>query len=97
MRCDTCQQDAPVVMRVVVAKDYNRVLARPVYNCPACFEEKEQGKPYQGATEPLGGAGVSRAGGRARPTATSASGRAESSSGKPGQAGSTKRTRRKAS
>ena len=31
-------------MRVVIAKDYNRALARPLFNCPACFEKKEQGK-----------------------------------------------------
>ena len=42
MKCDTCKQEAPVVMRVVVAKDYNRMLARPLYNCPACFEQKER-------------------------------------------------------
>jgi len=33
-------------MRVVIAKDYNRALAKPVYNCPACFEQKERTKPY---------------------------------------------------
>ena len=44
MRCDTCQQDVAVVMRVVVSKDYNRALAKPLYNCPACFEKKEQTK-----------------------------------------------------
>ena len=44
MRCDTCQKDAPVVMRVVVAKDYNRALARPIYNCEDCFEKKEHRK-----------------------------------------------------
>ena len=31
-------------MRVVIAKDYNRALARPLFNCPACFEKKEQSK-----------------------------------------------------
>ena len=46
MRCDTCKQESPLVMRVVVAKDYNRALARPLYNCPACFEKKEHTKPY---------------------------------------------------
>ena len=46
MRCDTCRKDSPVVMRVVVAKDYNRLLARAVYNCPSCFDRKEQTKPY---------------------------------------------------
>ncbi len=44
MKCDTCQQEAPVVMRVVISKDYDRSLARPVYNCPACFEKKEQAR-----------------------------------------------------
>lgn len=44
MRCDTCKKDVPVVMRVVVAKDYNRILSRPLYNCPACFEKKEEAK-----------------------------------------------------
>ena len=41
MRCDTCNEESPVIMRVVVAKGYNRALARAVYNCPACFEKKE--------------------------------------------------------
>lgn len=41
MRCDTCKQDSPVVMRVVVAKGYNRSLSRPIYNCPTCYERKE--------------------------------------------------------
>lgn len=44
MRCDTCQEESPVVMRVVVAKGYNRALARPMFNCPKCFEKKEQSK-----------------------------------------------------
>lgn len=47
MKCDTCQQETQIVMRVVVAKGYNRALARPVFNCPACFEQKEQRKPYR--------------------------------------------------
>ncbi len=42
MQCDTCKQESSVVMRVVIAKDYNRILAKPLYNCPACFEQKEQ-------------------------------------------------------
>ena len=46
MKCETCKQESPVVLRVVVAKDYNRMLARPIYNCPACFEQKERNKPY---------------------------------------------------
>ena len=41
MRCDTCGKDSPVVQRVVIAKDYDRSLARPLYNCPACYQIKE--------------------------------------------------------
>ncbi len=44
MRCDTCKEESPVVLRVVIAKGYNRALARPLFNCPACFEKKEQSK-----------------------------------------------------
>ena len=50
MRCDTCLKDSPVVMRVVVAKGYNRALSRPVFNCQDCFEKKEQSKNVQGST-----------------------------------------------
>ena len=50
MTCDTCKQDSAVVMRVVVAKGYNRSLARPMFNCPNCFEKKEQAKPSQQGT-----------------------------------------------
>ncbi|MBI2885435.1 MAG: hypothetical protein HYY15_04625 [Candidatus Omnitrophica bacterium] len=52
MRCDTCRQDVPLVMRVVVAKDYNRMLARPLYNCPACFSRKEEAKSVAGSRLP---------------------------------------------
>jgi hypothetical protein len=44
MRCDTCKKDCPLVLRVMVAKDYNRSLARPLFNCPACFDKKAQGR-----------------------------------------------------
>ncbi|MBI4340868.1 MAG: hypothetical protein HY598_01140 [Candidatus Omnitrophica bacterium] len=44
MQCDTCKQESEVVLRVVIAKDYNRSLARPIFNCPKCFEKKEQSK-----------------------------------------------------
>ena len=44
MRCDTCGKDSAVVQRVVIAKDYDRSMARPLYNCPACYEKKEQSK-----------------------------------------------------
>lgn len=49
MKCDTCKQDSERVMRVMLAKGYNRSLARPVFNCPACFEKKEQSKNVQGS------------------------------------------------
>ena len=44
MRCETCKRESAVVLRVVIAKDYNRVLARPIFNCPDCFQKKEQTK-----------------------------------------------------
>ena len=44
MRCDTCHQDSPVILRVVIAKGYNRALARPLFNCPRCYENKERQK-----------------------------------------------------
>lgn len=42
MRCDTCKRETDVVLRVVIAKNYDRSLARPLFNCPACYEKKEQ-------------------------------------------------------
>lgn len=52
MRCDTCKQEHAVVMRVVIAKDYNRSLVRPLFNCPTCFEQKEQLKKAQAGRTP---------------------------------------------
>lgn len=46
MRCDTCQKQVDLIMRVVVASGYNRSLARPIFNCPTCFENKEKQKSY---------------------------------------------------
>jgi hypothetical protein len=46
MKCDTCKQETETLMRVVIAKGYNRALARPVFNCPKCFEKKEQSKAH---------------------------------------------------
>jgi hypothetical protein len=40
-----------MVMRVVVDKDYNRAMARAIYNCPACFEQKEEEKKRQQAAK----------------------------------------------
>ena len=50
MRCDTCRQESSSVMRVMIDKDYNRSLARPIFNCPACFEKKERSKTAEGRT-----------------------------------------------
>lgn len=44
MKCDTCKQESEMVLRVVIAKDYNRALARPLFNCVNCFEKKEKSK-----------------------------------------------------
>ncbi len=46
MKCDTCKKEVSEVMRVVINKDYDRMLARPIYNCRACFEAKEKTKSY---------------------------------------------------
>ena len=48
MRCDTCKQESQVVLQVVIDKDYNRSLARPLFNCPNCFEKKEHTKQRSG-------------------------------------------------
>ncbi len=44
MKCDTCGRDVPEVRRVVVAPGYDRTLAKPIYNCPECYEKKEKTK-----------------------------------------------------
>ena len=49
MKCDTCKQESDVILRVMIAKDYNRALARPLFNCPKCFEKKEQSKNAPGS------------------------------------------------
>ena len=54
MTCDTCHSEVPEVSRVVLHAGYNRMTAKPLYNCPACFEAKERLKPYnQKKTKPL--------------------------------------------
>jgi hypothetical protein len=42
LRCDTCGKPTQTVSRVVVDAGYNRANARPVYNCPECYEKKLQ-------------------------------------------------------
>ena len=51
MICDTCGKDSPIVSRVVIDKDYNRANARPVYNCPECFERKNRERMAPPASE----------------------------------------------
>lgn len=41
MKCDTCQKEVREVRRVVVDLSYDRTLARPLYNCPECYQKKE--------------------------------------------------------
>jgi hypothetical protein len=40
LKCDTCGKSTPRVSRVVVDAGYNRANARPLYNCPECYEKK---------------------------------------------------------
>jgi hypothetical protein len=42
LRCDTCGKLAPRVSRVVIDRGYNRANARPLWNCPECFERKNR-------------------------------------------------------
>ena len=49
LKCDTCGKETAVVSRVVVDAGYNRANARPVYNCPECYEKKLSER-----TEPAG-------------------------------------------
>ena len=55
MRCDTCKQESHIVKRVVVDKGYNRSLSRPLFNCPACYDKKEQRKQVRGQALQAGG------------------------------------------
>lgn len=44
MRCDTCKKETEKVQRVVIAKGYNRAMAKAIYNCAECFQKKEEAK-----------------------------------------------------
>ena len=41
MKCDTCGKESDRLARVVIDRSYNRSLAKPLWNCPECFEKKE--------------------------------------------------------
>ena len=40
LRCDTCGRPSAIVSRVVVDEGYDRSNARPLWNCPECYEAK---------------------------------------------------------
>jgi hypothetical protein len=42
LRCDTCGRLSAEVKRVVLDSGYNRANARPLYNCPECYETKRR-------------------------------------------------------
>ncbi len=44
MKCDTCGKDVKEVRRVIVDTGYDRTLAKPMYNCPDCYDKKEAAK-----------------------------------------------------
>ncbi len=44
LRCDTCGRATAIVSRVVIDEGYNRATARPLWNCPECYDKKEQGR-----------------------------------------------------
>ncbi len=55
LRCDTCGKPSKTVSRVVVDSGYNRANARPLYNCPECYEKKlreREGEPAAPAAKP---------------------------------------------
>jgi uncharacterized Zn finger protein len=52
LRCDTCGRLADTVSRVVVDAGYNRANARPLYNCPECYEKKLRERTVRDAAPP---------------------------------------------
>ena len=40
MKCATCHKEAKEVKRVVIDTDYNKTLAKPIYNCHDCYDKK---------------------------------------------------------
>ena len=42
LRCDTCGRATSTVSRVVIDEGYDRSNARPLWNCPECYEKKER-------------------------------------------------------
>jgi uncharacterized Zn finger protein len=50
LKCDTCGRETDTVSRVVVDAGYNRANARPLYNCPECYEKKLQERVEKSST-----------------------------------------------
>ncbi|HEX2998724.1 MAG TPA: hypothetical protein VHR86_00540 [Armatimonadota bacterium] len=44
MKCDTRGKESARLARVVIDQGYNRSMAKPLWNCPECFEKKEQAR-----------------------------------------------------
>lgn len=42
MKCDTCGKESERLARVVIDAGYDRSLAKPIWNCPECFDKKER-------------------------------------------------------
>ncbi len=51
IKCDTCGKESAEVKRVIVDAGYDRVLAKPLYNCPACYEKKEESKKKRSSSK----------------------------------------------
>ena len=49
LRCDTCGKVSAEVKRVVLDSGYNRANARPLYNCPDCYEAKRHQRDAAGS------------------------------------------------
>jgi hypothetical protein len=47
LRCDTCGDLTATVSRVVIDHGYDRSNARPLWNCPKCYEKKDQLRRHQ--------------------------------------------------
>ena len=42
LTCDTCQNKSDALYRVVIDKDYNAIIKRPMWNCKECYEKKNK-------------------------------------------------------
>ena len=42
LTCDTCQNKSDALYMVVLDKDYNAIIKRPMWNCKECYEKKNK-------------------------------------------------------